>query len=130
MKTSHARTLFTMAALFNFSAIVLLHPASGIAAALGLVPLLGNGAFEQIALLAIGAFGAGYWLVARNPEQNRGLVQIGLASKLGVVAIIAGHFLYGSANARTLLLASGDVAFALAFVFFLAPRRAPAAPHR
>lgn len=122
MQLKQAKALFTVAALFNFTAVILLHPATGIAAALGLVPLIGAGAFEQVALLAIAVFGAGYWMVGRNPDHHRGLVKVGLASKLGVVAIILGHFVAGSANIRMLLLVSGDLIFALAFLCFLATR--------
>ena len=129
MQIKHARALFYVAAVFNFTAVVLLHPATGIAAALGLYPLCGSGVFEQIALLAIGAFGVGYWLVGRNPDQNRDLAKIGMVSKLGVVGIIGAHFLSGDANVRLLMLVSGDLIFALAFWFFLASR-APLATRR
>jgi hypothetical protein len=122
MQLKHARLLFYVAAVFNFAAVVLLHPASGMATMLSLSPAAGTGVFDQIALLAIAAFGAGYWLVARNPDRNRDLVKISLAAKLGVVAIICMHFLTGSANARLVLLVSGDLLFALAFLYFLATR--------
>jgi hypothetical protein len=122
MQLKHARLLFSVAALFNFAAVLLLHPASGMATMLGLSPAAGTGVFDQIALLAIFAFGVGYWLVARNPERNRDLVKVSLAAKLGVVAIIGAHFLAGSANARLVLLVSGDLLFAVAFLYFLTAR--------
>jgi hypothetical protein len=122
MQLKHARLLFYVAAVFNFAAVVLLHPASGMAAALGLSPAAGSGVFDQIALLAIFAFGVGYWLVARNPDRNRDLVKIALVAKLGVVAVIGAHFLAGSANARLVLLVSGDLLFSLAFLYFLMAR--------
>ncbi|CAE6823026.1 hypothetical protein R70006_06777 [Paraburkholderia domus] len=126
MQLKHARLLFYVAAVFNFAAVVLLHPASGMAAILGLSPAPGSGVFDQIALLAIFAFGVGYWLVARNPERNRDLVKIALAAKLGVVAIIVAHFLADSANARLVLLVSGDLLFSLAFLYFLTARASQA----
>jgi hypothetical protein len=122
MQLKHARLLFYVAAIFNFAAVLLLHPASGMATMLSLTPAPGAGVFDQIALLAIAAFGVGYWLVARNPDRNRDLVKISLAAKLGVVAIIGMHFLTGSANANLVLLVSGDLLFALAFVYFLKAR--------
>ena len=127
MQLSHARAMFTIAAAFNIIAVFLLHPATGIAAMLDLQPLIGYGAFEQIALLAIGGFGVGYWIVSRNPEQNRGLVVLGMLLKVGVTAIIVGHYLAGDANLRMLLLVSGDALFALAFLHFLRSRAAAAA---
>ena len=122
MQLKHARLLFSVAALFNFAAVLLLHPASGMATMLGLSPAAGTGVFDQIALLAIFAFGVGYWLVARNPDGNRDLVKVSMAAKLGVVTIIGAHFLTGSANARLVLLVSGDLLFALAFLYFLTAR--------
>jgi hypothetical protein len=122
MQVKHARLLFYVAAVFNFAAVVLLHPASGMATMLGLSPAAGSGVFDQIALLAIFAFGVGYWLVARNPDRNRDLVKIALTAKLGVVGIIVAHFLAGSANARLVLLVSGDLLFSLAFLYFLMAR--------
>ena len=83
MQLKHARALFYVAAVFNFGAVVLLHPASGMAAALAVSPAPGSGVFDQIALVAILAFGIGYWLVARDPDRNRDLVKIGMAAKLG-----------------------------------------------
>jgi hypothetical protein len=127
MQLKHARLLFYVAAVFNFAAVVLLHPASGMATALRLSPAAGSGVFDQIALLAIFAFGVGYWLVARNPDRNRDLVKIALVAKLGVVVVIGAHFLAGSANARLVLLVSGDLLFSLAFLYFLMARAPQAA---
>ncbi|MFM0339930.1 hypothetical protein [Paraburkholderia fungorum] len=127
MQLRHARVLFYVAAIFNFAAVVLLHPASGMAAALRLTPSPSSGVFDQVALLAIFAFGVGYWLVARNPDRNRDLVKISMGAKLGVVAIIGAHFLAGSANARLVLLVSGDLLFSLAFFYFLMARAPQAA---
>ncbi|SAL79838.1 hypothetical protein AWB68_05723 [Caballeronia choica] len=127
MQLKHARALFYVAAVFNLGAVVLLHPASGMAAALAVSPAPGSGVFDQIALVAILAFGIGYWLVARDPDRNRDLVKIGMAAKLGVVAIVIAHFLTGSANAMLLLLVSGDLLFALAFLYFLKARTPQAA---
>lgn len=124
MKTSHARTLFYVAALFNFLAIAILLPASGIAAALGVQGAPGNGLFEHIALLAIGGFGVGYWMVANDPSQNRAVVVLGMLLKLGVVAIGLAHFAAGQANLNMLLLMSGDMLFAAAFARFLFAHRA------
>jgi hypothetical protein len=119
MQLKQAKAMFTVAALFNFTAAILLHPASGIAAALGLTPLMGGGPFDQIALLAIAVFGIVYWIVAADPSGNHGLIKIGLISKLGVVGIIVWHYVAGTANLRMLVLVFGDVLFALAFVAFL-----------
>ncbi len=122
MQLKHARLLFHVAAVFNFAAVALLYPASGMATMLQLSPAPGAGVFDQVALLAIFAFGVGYWLVARNPDRNRDLVKISLGAKLGVVAIIVTHFLAGSANMNLVVLVSGDLLFSLAFAYFLKAR--------
>ncbi|MES2149316.1 MAG: hypothetical protein V4508_05930 [Pseudomonadota bacterium] len=116
----HARALFYTAAIFNFLAVLLLLPATGIATILGLTPAPDNGVFNQIALLAIFGFGAGYWMVGRDPSENRAVVVLGLFLKLGVVAIAAFHFVAGTANLNLFALVSGDLLFALAFAGFLA----------
>jgi hypothetical protein len=126
MQLKHARLLFYIAAIFNFAAVALLVPASGMASMLRLSPAPGVGVFDQVALLAIFAFGVGYWLVARNPDRNRDLVKISLGAKLGVVAIIVTHFLVGSANVNLVVLVSGDLLFSLAFAYFLKARAAQA----
>lgn len=122
MQLKHARLLFYVAAVFNFAGVALLHPASGMATMLRLSPAPGPGVFDQVALVAIFAFGIGYWLVARNPDRNRDLVKIALIAKLGVVAIIVSHFLAGSANLNLVGLVSGDLLFSLAFIYFLKTR--------
>lgn len=119
MRIRHARALFRVAALFNFAAVAMLLPASGISAMLGLDPAPDNGMFNQVALLAIFGFGAGYWMVARDPSQNRAVVVLGMCLKLGVVGIAAAHFAAGRANLNMLLLVSGDLLFAAAFACFL-----------
>jgi hypothetical protein len=119
MQLKHARALFYVAALFNFLAVALLSPATGIAPVLGLNPAPDGGLFNQIALLAIFGFGAGYWMVGRDPSQNRALVVLGMLLKLGVVAIVAWHYAAGAANLNLMALVSGDLMFACAFLYFL-----------
>ncbi|MES2015566.1 MAG: hypothetical protein V4484_03645 [Pseudomonadota bacterium] len=123
MQLTHARILFYLAAGFNFLAVALLSPAPGIAQALGVSPSPGTGLFDQIALMAIALFGAGYWMVARNPARNGDLVKLGMAGKLIVPAIVATQFMAGGANARLLALVSGDLLFAAAFLYFLVTRK-------
>lgn len=120
MQLRHAKAMFYIAAVFNFVAVALLLPATGIAAMLGLTPMPDNGMFNQIALLAIFGFGAGYWMVARDPGQNRAVVILGLFLKLGVVALAVMHYAAGSANLNMLMMVSGDLLFAFAFAYFLA----------
>lgn len=118
MTHSRIRLLFMTAALFNWAAVLLFTPATGLPQALGLTPA-GNGLFDHIALLAIAGFGCGYWLVSRDPASHRGIVVLGLLLKLGVVAIAIAHALAGSLNARTAMVVSGDLVYAALFWLYL-----------
>ncbi len=115
--SSYTRFMFGTAALFNFGAAALFLPGLGLAAALSLQPQAGQGLFDQVALLAIFIFGVGYWMVAGNPQAHRGIVKLGLAAKLGVIAIAWVHVLFvGDANVRLALLVSGDLLYSLLFI--------------
>ena len=77
MTSIQIRALFYSAAVFNWCAVALLFPPTGLARLVGIMPLAGNGLFDQIALLAIFGFGIGYALVAYDPPRNRGVVVLG-----------------------------------------------------
>ncbi|RZL89664.1 MAG: hypothetical protein EOP82_18770 [Variovorax sp.] len=115
MTTTQAKALFYSAALFNWGAVLIL---SLLAIPLGLQPPQ-QSLFGQIALLAIFAFGCGYWMVGRAPKLHRGIVSLGALSKLGVVAIVISHWLAGSATTQMAALVSGDVVYALLFLAYL-----------
>ena len=123
MTSTQIRALFYSAAVFNWCAAVLFFPPTGLARLLGLLPLAGNGVFDQIALLAIFGFGIGYALVAYDPPRNRGVVVLGAVLKLGVVAIIYAHSLVGDANVRMALLVTGDLIYAALFLQYLRTSR-------
>jgi hypothetical protein len=118
------RILFRTAALFNWSAVVFFLPI------LGLADRLGHGAptgtpFEHIGIGAVGLFGLGYWMVASAPEQNRGIVQLGLLGKVLAVALVVGHYLAGNVSLPLALVVSGDVVFAVLFARYLATTPRP-----
>ena len=123
MTSTQIRALFYSAAVFNWCAAVLFFPPTGLARLLGLLPLAGNGLFDQIALLAIFGFGIGYALVAYDPPRNRGVVVLGAVLKLGVVAIIYAHYLLGDATVRMAFLVSGDLIYAALFLQYLRTSR-------
>jgi hypothetical protein len=115
MTTTQTKALFYSGALFNWGAVLIL---SLLAIPLGLQPPH-QSLFGQIALLAIAAFGCGYWMIGNNPRANRGIVVLGLLSKLGVVAIVISHWLAGSATTQMAALVSGDVVYAMLFLMYL-----------
>ncbi|MDQ6526756.1 hypothetical protein RB608_24250 [Nocardioides sp. LHD-245] len=119
MSAHQARILFRTAALFNLAAVLLFLPALGLADRLALRPAPADTAFEHIAIAAIGLFGLGYWMAAGAPERHRGIIQLGLAGKVAVVAIVIGHFLAGSANGRLAGVVAGDVVFSVLFARYL-----------
>ena len=122
MSPQKIRILFRTAALFNWSAVVFFLPV------LGLADRLGRGAptdtvFEHVGLGAIGLFGLGYWMVASAPEQNRGIVQLGLLGKVLAIALVVGHYVAGNVSLPLALVVSGDVIFAVLFARYLATTR-------
>jgi hypothetical protein len=122
MSSQKTRILFRLAALFNWSAVLFFLPE------LGLADRLGDGAptglpFEHVGLGAIALFGVGYWMVASAPEQNRGIVQLGLAGKVLAITLVAAHYLAGNVSLALALVVSGDVIFAVLFAWYLATTR-------
>lgn len=124
MTAQQQRIMFYSAAIFNWCACLVFFAPLGLASALNLSHSVSNGPFDQIALMAIALFGLGYWMVARNPDANRGIVLLGLIGKLIVVAILFGHyFLIGDVNFNLAGLSIGDIIYSGFFILFL---RSPA----
>ena len=96
MTADTQRRMFQSAAFFNWLACLMLLPATGIAAYLGFTPLMDNGPFGHMALMAIALFGYGYWMVSRDPVAHRGIIILGIIGKLGVVAVMFGHYFFGT----------------------------------
>ncbi len=109
--------MFQSAAVFNWLACLIFLPATGIASYLGFTPLMGNGPFEHVALMAIALFGYGYWIVSRDPVAHRGIIVLGIIGKLVVVAILFGHYFFGAEmNLRQASLALVDLTYAVIFI--------------
>jgi hypothetical protein len=126
MTAKQQRIMFYSAAIFNWCACLIFFAPLGIAASLDLSHsvAINDGPFDQVALMAIALFGLGYWMVARNPDANRGIVLLGLIGKLAVVAIFFGHyFLVGDVNFNLAGLTIGDIIYSWFFLQFL---RSPA----
>jgi hypothetical protein len=81
----------------------------------------GDGAPYAAAMtgLLIGVFGIGYAMVAREPVRNRGIVWIGLASKVGAAVLGAMQYVSGALPASAFALGMIDLAFAAGFLAFL-----------
>jgi len=126
MSDSAWKILFATAAVFNFIAGSgpLLAPDWALAT-LGIVPppmLL----FVQLSGGLIVMFGVSYAMVARNLAL-RELVWLGAIGKLMAVALLTIYWRNGEIPDTPFILGFGDLAFALAFVWFLFGGRRTAA---
>jgi len=108
--------MFRSAAIFNLLAgLPILFAGRQMAALMGIDGVQETLVFTQLTGLAIIGFGWGYWRAAADPDRNRTIIVLGLALKLGVVAVAVGNWLAGTINAFLPALASGDVVYAWLF---------------
>jgi hypothetical protein len=111
------RTLFTVAALFNFVVAALL--VFGNAATwrlFGLASPPQEPLFVQLFAVFVALFGAAYLWIGFAPEGKRPLVQISAFGKLTIfVTIVLEHFA-GNAPAMMIGPAAGDLVFAILFL--------------
>jgi predicted NAD/FAD-binding protein len=111
--------------VFNWLAgLPILFAGREVSALVGIVGEPGSLLFAQIAGLAIVGFGCGYWQAACAPDENLSFVRLGMALKLGVVAIAFGNWFTGTINAILPVAALGDLVYALLFWRFLKRFRA------
>ena len=110
---------FAAAAAFNLAvgAALLLAPGWLLAHSGMIVPA----EFAPYRLLGwfVVTFGLGYAIVASAPARHGGIVRLGVIGKLGVFAIVLAHWYSGVVPTPLLLLATGDLLWALAFLSFL-----------
>lgn len=118
---SHARRLFTCAAIFNLSVVFgLLFLLPWLQPLLSLEVASGsNLALRDLGLALIATFGLAYLCVAHNPQRFRPYISLGILGKVLVVVTIYSHWLVGHIGWQLPALALGDVLFTLLFVDFL-----------
>jgi hypothetical protein len=118
---AYARTLFRLAAAFNFAvaiALLLLRPQ--LAALFGLAPVEGtNLAFANVTAVLVATLGYAYLRVAADPERERAIIEVAVVGKLLAVAAVCWPWLAGDIDFRLPLLVAGDFVFALLFIDFL-----------
>jgi hypothetical protein len=78
----------------------------------------------QVFALMVAVFGYGYFIVARDPARNEGLVQIGIAGKLLIFILFLAYAIGGTFPYILMIPACGDVIFAALFLEFLLVGRA------
>jgi len=75
--------------------------------------------FFRLFMIAVIIFGAGYYIVSRDITLNRGIVWMGLVSKLILFVVFLIYYITGSATIMALLAVTGDFLWSLIFILFL-----------
>ncbi|MGH2455146.1 MAG: hypothetical protein ACRDHD_02665 [Candidatus Limnocylindria bacterium] len=91
------------------------------------IALPNNTAYIHLTAAFVFVQGLGYWLVALDPDDNRGIVRIGVAYKFAFSALALYYLLIGELLHPVFAVFGGlDVLFLVGFVMFLRlPRRQP-----
>ncbi|MDP6978152.1 MAG: hypothetical protein QF570_06050 [Myxococcota bacterium] len=118
------KALFWVAAFYNFSAATVALVAPEFHVARFFAP---GTSFEspvahiytQAFWVSVFSFGMGYAIVARNPDRNHGILFLAALGKTYVCFAFARAWLEGSMGVLALVGGIGDLAFAVAFVWFL-----------
>lgn len=106
-------------AVFNVIAATIIAFPDTLGASVGLpvpVPRL----YTTLLFSFVFLFGGAYAWLARSVEINRPLVVLAAVGKLSVFAIVAAFWVAGNAPGTLVFLASGDLAFATIFFWWLA----------
>ncbi len=77
------------------------------------------GLFFRLLMVAVLIFGVGYYLVSRELTLNRGIVWLGLASKLILFTVFTWLFLAGKTTIMAQLALTGDLVWSVFFARFL-----------
>ncbi len=114
----NARTLFTVAAIFNATVgLGMLLAYEPLAPWLGFPPR--PTVWIHIVALVVLLFGYAYWRIATDPARFREYIVLGVAGKLSFVVAIYGHFLAGDATIMLAVLVTCDLVFAALFAAYL-----------
>jgi predicted acyltransferase len=112
------RLMFAVAAAFNAAVglAMLFAPAAISGGSVASDPAL---LVARTAALLILTYAIGYAMVAWAPRDHRGIVILGVIGKLSLVALVAWMAAMGEVPMATVVLVSGDLLFAAAFIVFL-----------
>ena len=118
---TYARTLFSIAAGFNFAmAASLLFLRDQLLPIIQLDAVTGtNLVFVYVAAALIASYGGAYVCVALDARKYRAYIALGVVGKLMVVAVVCWPWLAGNVSWRLPALASSDLLFAAFFVNYL-----------
>ena len=73
----------------------------------------------KVVMLAIIIFGIGYYLVSLSLQHNRGLIWLGMLSKLILFSLFGFYFFQGQVAILGFLAVCGDVLWSIGFLAFL-----------
>ncbi len=118
------KPLFWLAAFYNIAAgtVAVLAPEFHVEQFFGSATLLEGAVahlYTQAFWVSVLSFGVGYAIVARDPDRNHGILLIAAFGKTYVFFVFTSAWLDGSMRLLALVGGIGDLAFALAFLFFL-----------
>ncbi len=122
------RPLFIVAAIWNLAAasVALIAPSFHTETFFGPGTTLDDPvAFlnTQMVWVTVGLFGIGYWIVARDPRKNHGIVLLAILGKVYVSVAWCWAWTADIVAPFALAGATGDLLFAAAFAFFLLKAR-------
>ena len=113
------RRILWIAAAFNLGGAVLFaFPASPLGQLVGL-PVPVPGIYCAILAFLVALFGASYVWLARQPAIDRPMVALFAVGKAGVFALVAVFWITGGVPGLAVLVASGDLVFAVLFARWL-----------
>jgi hypothetical protein len=119
MKRDWIHPLFVVAAIYDLGlglVVLTMHPAIytyfGIAAP-------NHPGYVELPAALVAIFGAGFWLVSRDPWRNRDIVKLGILLKLAYAGIVLGYAARGNMPSLWIPWAWVDLVFAGLFVLAL-----------
>jgi hypothetical protein len=122
------RTFFIVAAVYDLVLGAVFFLAYGPIWELLELELPNNIAYIHLTAAFVFVQGVGYWIVARNPLANRGIVQMGIAYKFAFAALSFYYLAIGELLHPTFLVFGIlDVLFLIGFWWFLSQAREAAA---
>jgi len=110
------RTVFLTGAIFNWLVgLALLYDAGLLFGLFGVTPLPSEPLFLQLFAWLVIVFGVGYFWVYRDPVANAPIARLGILGKLSVVFVCLACVFAQVASWQLLILASGDLVYAVLF---------------
>ena len=113
ISTRFVRITLGLSVLFNFgAAAIFAFPGSSLGQLIGLPPVV-SPIYAAMTAYMVGLFGAAYAWLAMQSMPPQSLLAFGAIGKLGVFCVAAGLWLLGTIPITLVVVASGDLIFAL-----------------